>query len=294
MTLRAPLGDQAYWAQWVSYGDEYIEKSRATAQLPAADPTYEPQFLFVLAQKHWHQMLRRYSAGLPVSELAGYFPGLLDAWERSNAVGQAQWSDDERVNRSAWRVNFDHYIVCFWLIGLALALEIADDQWQRLMVLVGNEGEDILLDRIIATRSTARRIGTALLYPKPYGRLLAAVDASPDAQAAGLRDFVQHWYAEIGSGARSSSHQQAVAFKHPYWYRYGDENFAGGAYFGRWCVEAVAAVKAFALDDGLCRGFEHYPTALLHPDVLGGALQGEREVAVRDRRQGFWGRLFNR
>ncbi|MCD9117144.1 DUF1910 domain-containing protein [Pseudomonas bijieensis] len=56
-------------------------------------------------------------------------------------------------------------MVCFWLVGLGLALEIPDDQWQRLLVLIGNEGEDVLLDRIIASRSPARTVGPVLLYP---------------------------------------------------------------------------------------------------------------------------------
>jgi hypothetical protein len=35
-------------------------------------------------------------------------------------------------------------------------------------------------------------------------------------------------------------------YERPYWYTYGDVNFEGGAYFGRWCVKAVAAVKPSA------------------------------------------------
>jgi hypothetical protein len=167
--IRAPLGDHAYWGGWVVYADEYIDKAWKTASLPAGDPAYEPQYLFVLAQKHWHQMLRRYSAGLPINELARYFPGLLDAWERSQVLGAEQWTKEQRHTRSAWRLNYDHYIVCFWLIGLAFALAIPDEQWQRLLKLVGNEGEDNLLDRIIATRSPQRLIGDQLLYPKPGG-----------------------------------------------------------------------------------------------------------------------------
>lgn len=52
----------------------------------------------------------------------------------------------------------------------------------------------------------------------------------------------------------------------PYWHRFGDENFEGGAYLGRWCVEAVAAVKAFGLDDSACLDHRHYPGDLLRPD----------------------------
>ncbi|MBZ3664818.1 PoNe immunity protein domain-containing protein [Pseudomonas monteilii] len=289
MKMRAPLGDPAYWAEWVAFGEESIALGWETASKPFGDPSYAPQYLFELAQDHWHQMLRRYSAGLPTPSLASYFPGLLDAWERSQALGAQQWTEDQVFTRNAWRVNYDHYITCFWVVALALVLEIPDEQWQRLIRLVGNEGEDSLLDRVIATRSPQRCIGGELLYPKPYGRLQAAIDAERPQQASLLRDFVDHWYLELGNGARSGKYKQAAAFKHPYWYRYGDENFAGGAYFGRWCVEAAAAVKVFGLDDQLCLGHEHYPQALLHEQAdLPAPPVTERE------KRGFWARLLGK
>jgi len=184
------------------------------------------------------------------------------------------------------------------LVDLGLALEIPDDQWQRLLVLIGNEGEDVLLDRIIASRSPARTVGPVLLYPKPYGRLLAAVDVPVDAQASKLEAFVSHWYQEIRTGAKTGSDPQAVNYKHPYWYTYGDENFDGGAYFGRWCVEVVVAVKAFDMDDSQCLGLEHYPGDLLRPNgpsthparqelELPAALAVESKV-------GFWAKLLRR
>lgn len=54
-----------------------------------------------------------------------------------------------------------------------------------------------------------------------------------------------------------------------WWYDYGDPDInpmEKGSYFGRWCVEAVAAVKAFRLDDSRCLGHEHYPGDLVRPN----------------------------
>jgi hypothetical protein len=110
--------------------------------------------------------------------LARYFPGLLEVWERAESLGATVWTAEQQFTRHHWRVNYDHYIICFWLVGLALALEIPDDQWQRLLILIANDGEDVLLDRIIASRSPDRKIGNVLLYPKPYDRLLKAVDSA--------------------------------------------------------------------------------------------------------------------
>jgi hypothetical protein len=137
---------------------------------------------------------------------------------------------------------------------------------------------------------TPYRIGQVLhsvFAAAPYGRLQIAINAPVQQQAELLREFVGHWYFEVGSGSSSGNAQQAAPYKYPYWYKYGDENFAGGAYFGRWCVEAVAAVKAFGLDDGLCLGHEHYPQALLHAERQ--ALEGPIENA---KKRGFWRRLL--
>lgn len=157
----------------------------------------------------------------------------------------------------------------------------------------------MLLDRIIASRSPERKIGSALLYPKPYARLLAAVDAPADSQASLLNAFVKHWYTEVRTGAKSGSDPQAVSYRHPYWYTYGDENFDGGAYFGRWCVEAVAAVKAFDMDDSQCLGLEHYPGDLLRPNgpsthpVTRQEAEPPATVAAESK-VGFWARLLGR
>jgi len=133
--------------------------------------------------------------------------------------------------------------------------------------LVGGEGEDVLLDRVIARRSPERRIGFALLHAKPYARLFKAVDAPNDQQATLLREFVDHWYTELKRPAPKNKKAPTVQ---PFWYIYGDPEkhpLEMGSYFGRWCIEAAAAVKAFGLDDGLCLGHEHYPGDLLRPDA---------------------------
>lgn len=181
-------------------------------------------------------------------------------------MGRDVFTEQQQYTRHAWQVNLDHYIVCFWLVGLALALDIPDEQWQRLLALIGNEGEDALLDRVIASRQQGRTIGEALCHPKPYQRLLNAIDAPVEQQPCLLAEFVENWYRELDRPAKPGNAPATAMYERPYWYTYGDKNFEGGAYFGRWCVEAVAAVKAFGLDDSLCLGHEHYPGDLLRPD----------------------------
>lgn len=302
--IRSHIGIQSYWDEWVEYEKGAIQEFKETLDRPGGDERYAPQFAFQIAQKYWHLMLRMYSRGDDVRNLAQYFPPMLDAWEESKRLGQAVWTEQQQYTRHAWAVNLDHYIVCFWLVGLALALDIPDDQWNRLLQLIGNEGEDVLLDRIIASRQAGRRIGGKLCHPKPYQRLLDAVNAPQAEQAKSLLVFVENWYAGLDRPAKKGLSEQTAMYDRPYWHRYGDQNFEGGAYFGRWCVEAVAAVKAFGIDDSLCLGHPNYPGDLLRPDgptthpshpMPEGAGSGEAgETAAAMKRSGWLSRLFGK
>ncbi|MCG9060157.1 DUF1911 domain-containing protein [Laribacter hongkongensis] len=264
--IRDKNGDINYWNEWVSYAAETIVDFQEIGADSSGNPSYRPQFIFEIVKKNWHQMLRLYSRGDDIKELVQYFIPLLDAWEESERLGKDVFTPQQQYTRHAWEVNLDHYIVCFWLVGLALVLELPDDPWQRLLALIGNEGEDVLLDRIIATRQPGRKIGEVLCHPKPYQRLLKAIDSPAEQQAQLLAEFVSHWYRELDRPAKPGNAPATAMYERPYWYTYGDHNFEGGAYFGRWCIEAVAAVKAFGLDDSLCQGLEHYPGDLLRPD----------------------------
>jgi hypothetical protein len=190
---------------------------------------------------------------------------VLDALSGNFAESQ-KFGDALRMGRvHAWKVNLDHYMICFGLVGLALALNIPEDQWQRLLVLIGNEGEDELLDKVIATRQVGRKIGSKLCHPKPYRRLLNAINAPLDKQPVLLREFLDQWFIELGNPATPERATQAGQHEKPYWYLYLNYDFEGGAYFGQWCVEAVAAVKALGINDELCLGHRHYPGDLLRP-----------------------------
>jgi len=257
--IRALWGDQAYWDKRTTFLSNAIKQKIELLRTVSVNPVYDPQFSFDLSKYHLNLILRRYSRGDPIRDLGQHFPGLLDAWELSNKLSDEICHEHKLNTCRDWTFdlsNFNHYNWCFWLVGLALALEIPNDQWQRLLALIGGEGDDVLLDRVIASRQPEHRIGTNLLHKKPYARLLKAIDAPKEQQADLLKDFVDHWYAELARKGKDEL----------WWYIYGDPEkhpLEKGSYFGRWCIEAVGAVKAFGLDDSLCLGHEHYPGDLL-------------------------------
>ena len=265
--IRDPLCNRDYWDKWVAFCTEAIEKIHQQIKESSRDPSYRPQFVAELSQDNYEQIIRRYSRGDPIAELAVYFAPMLDAWEKSEELGASVWTPEIKHIRHTWAVNFDCYHGHFWKIALALLLNIPDDQWQRLTALVGNEGEDILLDRLIAKRSPNRKIGSTLCFPKPYARLLAAIDAPAGKQSKLLNNFIDHWFKEIGQFSKDTRVQQLNPYQKTYWYNFALPDYInGGAYFGQWCLEAAAVAKVFGLDDSLCLGHRHYPGDFLRPN----------------------------
>ncbi|PHN26485.1 PoNe immunity protein domain-containing protein [Pseudomonas sp. ICMP 561] len=287
--IRDSIADVNYWRERVAKDVLWIEKSGELLSRPSQNPVYDPQFSFDLSKDILRLMLRRYSQGDPISEIVLSFSELLDAWELSNDLAKQVCAEHNLQTCRDWVFdvsNLNHYIWCFWLVGLALALGIPDEQWNRLLMLIAQEGKDTLLDRIIASRQTSRIIGDVLLHAKPYARLLKAIDASEDQQAFLLHDFVDAWYPELYRRGKQQ----------PWWYHYGDPEknpLEMGSYFGRWCIEAIAAVEAFKLDDSRCVGHPHYPGDLLCPEVAGTHGPQKEGKKIRSLREAF-GRRFTR
>lgn len=213
--IRDSIGDVAYWDKWVEFGALRTKKMMLALSKPSKNPVYDPQYSFDASVEAIRLIFERYSRGDGIYSLGGEFPCFLDAWELSEKLASRVCVEHGLQTCRDWDFNFtnlNHYNWCFWLVGLALALEIPDDQWQRLLTLIGDEGEDILLDRIIASRQPDRRVGTTLLHPRPYARLLKAINAPKDQQALLLREFVDHWYSELSRKGKDAL----------WWYDYGD------------------------------------------------------------------------
>ena len=249
--IRDTLKDWAYFEKVANFKLYAIANCKERIDKPSGDPSYRPQYVYEIRNDYLNLMLACYSRGDPIDALEQYFSPLMDAWEEAERLGKKVWSKEIQFTRHSWAVNLDLYIDNFWLIGLALALAIPENQWQRLLALIGNESEDELLDRIIATREPGRKISSRLCYSKPYQRLLDVINAPKPKQAVKLKDFVEMWYEELN---------RRMTTERPYWYGFHEY---GDGYFGYWCIEAVAAVKAFGIDDSLCLGHPNYPGDLL-------------------------------
>jgi hypothetical protein len=259
---RAPQGDIAYWNGRVQKLSTVIQEAITDRDKPSKNPLYEPQYWWNQSLHSMQLLLFRYSRGDQVTALGEDFGTLLDSWVHSNALADDYSALQLGRECRDWTFdlsNLNHYNWCFWVIGLAILLEVPDQEVNRAIALIGGEGEDALLDRVIATVQRGRTIGSSVLHRKPYARLLAAIGSDIKDQPRMLRDFVHHWYAELARKGKDEL----------WWYIYGDSEkhpLSLGSYFGRWCIEAAVAAKVFAIDDSLCLGHEHYPGDLLRLD----------------------------
>lgn len=218
-----------------------------------------------MAKLELRRALLGYSCGDPIQLMRPHVERAIDAWAwhrdladhlRSATLPSAYWSF--RLD------NLNHYNWCFWLVGLALTLRLGDAHWNRLIELVGGEGEDALLDGVIAFRSPSRPRSAGLLHPRPYALLLEATNAPRPSQGLLLLKFVEQWY---GGLARPLAAGASSAIEEPYWHKLGSDEgsaLSEGLYFGCWCIEAAAAALVFSLDDSLCIGHRRYPGDLIH------------------------------
>lgn len=283
----------SYWNEWIDFYVREIGRKQAQIQRPAGDPSYRPQYIFELANNYLEMIIERYSRGDAIECFAKDFFSLLDAWEMAERAGMNVWTPEQQLTRHSWKLNLDHYIFCFWLVGLALALDIPDSQWQKLLSLIGNEGEDILLDRVIASRQHDRRVGETLCFPKAYQRLLLVLDADFDERPGLLRDFVVHWYPSLRDAGNPG---WPAAHRRPYWYYFGEQDLKGGAYFGCWCIEAAAVAKAFGVDDSQCLNLTNYPGDLVMDGRSPRYDDSDTNVSLSPKipstRQGWWRKLW--
>lgn len=260
--MRDLAASKAYWDKWVEFSARNIAKDLAQISTPSGNPIYRPQFVWDTSMEHLRLIFRRYSRGDDVHELQELLVGLIDTWELSNTLAREVCTRHNLETCRDWVFelsNLNHYVWCFWVVGLALLLSISDEDWERLLKLVGSEGEDLLIDKVIATRQKDRNISAVLLHEKPYARLSEAINAPESQKSTLLLCFVKNWYGELNRKGKQQ----------PWWYVFGDPDKSPielGSYFGRWCIEAAVCAKAFNIDDGGCLGHEYYPGDFLRPN----------------------------
>jgi hypothetical protein len=257
--IRDILGNKRYWDEQVGNSIESTQRKMLALKTWRADPVGSPAYALGLCVEFLELILRRYSRGDEVAELASSFEELLQTWSLARQLERFVGAEGASQTLAPHRL--DHYVWCLWLVSLALIFDIDDEPWENLLTLIGGEGQDVLLDRLVAVRTPNRVCAGRLLHPKPYQRLLDAISAEPSDRSERLAGFVAHWHAELGRPAGQGL----------YWHGYGSDGYHLGlddGYFGHWCLEALAVSIAFDIDDTLCIELVNYPSDLSEGHVL--------------------------
>jgi hypothetical protein len=221
-----------------------IPRQIESAKKPGVNPKYDAQFVFQIFIQRYELLIAQYSRGDDLEELRPMLPELIDGWEWARSEELKVFTDAEMHRRHGFDVNRDAYNLALWMVSIFICLQANALLFDRLLALIGNEGEDQLYERLVATQRQGRKPAEKLLHPKPYLPLYQAIEPQPKAERnKRLAKFIDTWYAGM---------------KGTYWHD-SHKGKDGGGYFGYWCFEAAGVVRAFGLDDTAMRESVYYP-----------------------------------
>jgi hypothetical protein len=236
--------DESYFSKWIIYDFEQIQKNIAQTKKPFVEPKYRAQYIFTIFRKRYELLIERYSRGDALEDLRPMLPELMDAWEWARREELKVFTEAEMHRRHGFDVNLDFYCLSMWLMAIFICLRADAPLFDRLLTLIGNEGEDQLFECLVGTQRPGRKPADKLLHPKPYLPLYQAIESQPKAERdKRLAKFIGTWYAGM---------------KGTYWHD-NHKGKDGGGYFGYWCFEAAGVVRAFDLDDMVMRDSVYYP-----------------------------------
>jgi hypothetical protein len=238
MTKREPLMNEEYFDHHILVVDQFIQETVADMA------TYDNQVAarFDLVRDYLSLLYSHYSRGFAVATLQSDLVHVLEAWEALRAV------DTDEVYLNSFKNDMTDYVEGLGLLSLAVLLHCDASVVSRLVVCIGNEGKDLLYERLVARLlgPQKRKPATKLLYPKAYQPLYDALDAPAEEQPLLMQQFVQQWYKRLGKVGWHDAHK-------------GPQ---GGGFKGYWCWEAAGVAYAFGISDASFRELPYYPKDL--------------------------------
>jgi hypothetical protein len=234
---RDTFKDQSYFDRHLRRLTGSIDRFRALIADQETDPEHRRRLQYTVFRQELEQLVTAYSGGEPLDALRERFPSLLRAF--------AEYKESVELGASDFEY-FDDYVRALWIVSLAILLNVPVTQFESAVDLLDNQGKDALFDRLVALRKPREHPAAALTYPDPYQSLLLALDASGEARTRLIQEFLQRYY----PGMRST-----------YWHNAHLSDDAG--YFGYWCFELAAFVKALGIADDAFANHPFYPRDLV-------------------------------
>lgn len=202
-----------------------------------------------LSRKYFDAFSVSYSLGEPIARLRAHLDGAVDAhveYDTLSLPQRQELGEHPRtwVGAPTWMIETAELLGAVILLG-------TDEQRARIAQTLPLLGPDTALEYLADLHPTLDGVDVALSHPRPYGRLITAVQAPPDARPKLVGQFVQHWYngtrKRQGWGEHLRQQKRGVPLRYP----------------GYWCFTGAALTKLLDIDDTGYRDNEYYPEAFL-------------------------------
>jgi len=242
------LKDESYFSKWITFKEKTaIPEMVIQTKSPSANKKYRAQFIFTIFRERSELLIERYSRGDDLHDLRITLPEIIETWEWARQEELKVFNENEMANRHNFARNLDAYCLALWMVSITICLKADNDILQRMLKLIGNEGEDWLFEQLVARHAPGRKSTEQLLYPKPYQLLKDAIEETVQEDRNRLMEkFLKTWYPGMSKTYWHDCHK-------------GPE---GGGYFGYWCFEAAGVVRVFGIDDSAFRDNLYYPKDL--------------------------------
>jgi len=242
MTKREPLLSEPYFDEHIDFITQAIAEYEEAVRLDPDQFTDLAGVYYALGQYRLALFISSYSRGCAVTDLQQNLHALIATWEMQRQV------DTDHVYAVDFKADISGYEQALWILTWGYLLGLGDAALLRLLACVGNAGQDLLFERLVAQMlpGTVRKEARKLLYPKVYQPLLAVFDADSIQQPLLLQRFLQQWYDKMRNADWHNAHL-------------GPD---GGGFDGYWCWEAAGVAVAFGLDDTSFQQMPYYPKDL--------------------------------
>jgi hypothetical protein len=234
---REPLRDDAYWQQWI---DDCVNAVRERHDKLKVTPFPEKWKKNSITQNLYYDCKRlitlKYSSGIPVEEIKDDYPQLIEAWA---AYNQNISSGD---NKKHLLLTNDYYRV-LTLISWGIIFNAPDDLFRSIANHIHSNGDDALIETLLATRLTGRNATDKLIYPKPFELLHKATQSKGEQQIALIKDYLTNWYMNMKDFINYDAHKAK----------------GEGGFEGYWSYETAAVVALYNIDDSSFRDIDFYP-----------------------------------
>jgi Domain of unknown function (DUF1911)/Domain of unknown function (DUF1910) len=230
-SVRDALMSEDYFRQSIDFMRTTIESFESKLRTKS-DTLKKPQILaMAVASYKLQSLIAGYSIGHSLDELKSSIGGVIDSWEKSLSFKGSSKIDLRYL---------DNYVRSVWLLSLGIIFNIHQGDWNRLLVCIGSEGQDNLVEKLIACRTPGRQRSNRLIHKNIYSDLYKATESK---SYLDVQQFLSSWYDKMDDIGWHDCHK-------------GPE---GGGYVGYWAIEAAGVVAAFDIDHSKLKGIKYYP-----------------------------------